>query len=356
MSTVQVSLDAATKVVNESDRAAYFTVTRSGGVSGHSATVQYTLGAEGDTATYFQDYRSLRNGSITFGKGETTKTIRVSIFNDEIDEKEDYERFTVRLTGIRVSNGGQGILGNNTAQGVIIDDDRPALKIQMADLVNESAGQVTAVIALTTKCDQDVVVNYNVYGYDGLTYGRDFSVVGGGSSGVLTFKPGELQKKLVLQIVNDTTVEDVENFTLTASSRQVDYMQFADCFVKDDDRAFFRIEASADSGTASEFEGDSGTVNVSLRIVLECDTEVELIAPYATFDGAAREADGDYQGVWGESLFASGSKAGTAKTIKVKINGDRRIEGHEHFFVKLLPSADNYYRRQFVKVSIMNDD
>jgi hypothetical protein len=53
---------------------------------------------------------------------------------------------------------------------------------------------------------------------------------------------------------------------------------------------------------------------------------------YATADGTATVADGDYQAVSGTLTFAAGEQS---KTVTVLVNGDLKVENDETFLVNL---------------------
>jgi hypothetical protein len=76
-------------------------------------TVDWTT-ADG-TATAPEDYTTA-NGQVTFGVGETTKTVSVPVVGDLIGEP--YETFVVRL-----SNATGGIVGDGEATGTIVNTD-----------------------------------------------------------------------------------------------------------------------------------------------------------------------------------------------------------------------------------------
>ncbi|HEV8630795.1 MAG TPA: Calx-beta domain-containing protein [Thermoanaerobaculia bacterium] len=81
-----------------------------GAVTTHYAT------ADG-TATAGADYLA-RSGDATFAAGETEKPVPVPVLGDELYE--GHERFTLELSGV---TGGDAVLLDPTAEGLILDDD-----------------------------------------------------------------------------------------------------------------------------------------------------------------------------------------------------------------------------------------
>jgi len=109
-----VSLASVNQTVAEGDGSAVITVTRDGDLD-RTATARVTTG--NGSATAPQDYGALTNTTVTFGPGETVKTVTVPINNDTLDEPN--ETFTVRLSPVT------GRAGNATTAVKIADDDNP---------------------------------------------------------------------------------------------------------------------------------------------------------------------------------------------------------------------------------------
>lgn len=81
---------------------------------------------------------------------------------------------------------------------------------------SESQGTGNAVIALSGKAAQDVVVTYTWVGADSSTYlGGDFSFI---SSGAVTIKAGETQANLGVTIIDDTQIDNNDVIRLTLVS------------------------------------------------------------------------------------------------------------------------------------------
>jgi hypothetical protein len=107
-------LSAAAYSLSESGVTLTVTVTRTGGTA-EAATIDYAT-SDG-SATAGSDYQSA-SGTLTFGLGETTKTIAVTILPDAVDELNE----TVLLT--LSSPGGGLLLGTpSTATLYVVDDD-----------------------------------------------------------------------------------------------------------------------------------------------------------------------------------------------------------------------------------------
>ncbi len=154
-----IKLGAATYTVAESAKSVLVTVQRTGNAEG--VTVSYATVP--GTATPGQDYLTA-NGVLTFGAGETTKTIAITILNDSLDELA--ETFTVTLS----SPGGGATLGTpSSAVVTITDEDVPGtIGIGTASVVvSESAGVATITVTRTGGMAGGVTVDFATGGRHG---------------------------------------------------------------------------------------------------------------------------------------------------------------------------------------------
>jgi hypothetical protein len=74
----------------------------------------------------------------------------------------------------------------------------------------------------------------------------------------------------------------------------------------------------------------------TFTVTLSAPSTVPVTVSYATADGTAKVSDNDYTAASGTLTFAPGQ---TSKTIIVLVNGDRRREGNETFFVELVDAV-----------------
>jgi CSLREA domain-containing protein len=110
-----LQFSASTYSVSENNGPAVITITRAGGSAG-TATVQ--IATSNGTATAGSDYTAVSQ-TVTFGIGETSKTVSVPITDELINEPDE----TVNLT---LSNaGGSGALGAPATAVLTISNDDP---------------------------------------------------------------------------------------------------------------------------------------------------------------------------------------------------------------------------------------
>ncbi len=83
-------------------------------------------------------------------------------------------------------------------------------------------------------------------------------------------------------------------------------------------------------------EGDSATVDAVFTVTLSAASTNASTVSFATEDGSAKAADGDYTAKSGTLNFAPGE---TSKTITIPVNGDHKFETDETFTVVLLAAT-----------------
>jgi hypothetical protein len=100
-------------------------------------------------------------------------------------------------------------------------------------------------------------------------------------------------------------------------------------------------------------EGDTGTTEFVFTVMLSAPYEHVVTVEYATQDGTATVADGDYQRAAGTLIFEPGE---TAKQIGVLVNGDGKVENNETFFVFLSNAPEAQIVVATATGTIRNDD
>ena len=106
-------------------------------------TVTVDWATEDGTATAGEDYTAA-NGTLTFGPGETTKTVSVAVLDDEVED--DDETFTLTLSnpqGVEVEDG--------EATGTILDAQAPANRAPTG--LPTISGTAEVGVALTASVD-----------------------------------------------------------------------------------------------------------------------------------------------------------------------------------------------------------
>jgi uncharacterized repeat protein (TIGR01451 family) len=100
-------------------------------------------------------------------------------------------------------------------------------------------------------------------------------------------------------------------------------------------------------------EGNAGATTASFTVSLSSPSPDTVSVGYATANGTATIADGDYAGASGTLTFLPGE---TSKTIPVTVNGDTKFEDNETFFVDLSDATNTIIGDGRGVGTISNDD
>ncbi len=180
-------------------------VVRLDAASGRTVTVQYTT-ADGSAAAG-SDYTAA-SGTLTFRAGTTSRTIAVTVVDDTLDEPS--EQFTVTLRAAV-----NATVATAQGTGTIADNDQlPELSIGNGSLTEGSGdGSMPFVVRLDPASGGTVTVAYETA--DGsATSGADYT----SANGTLTFADGATTATVNVAILDDSTAEETETFTVTLSN------------------------------------------------------------------------------------------------------------------------------------------
>ncbi len=283
-------------------------------------TVQYQT--FGGTAFEGADYAGAA-GILTFGPGETQKTITVQILDDNLIEST--ENFFVVL-----SNPGPGVgLGSgSTATVDIADDDSPTASIGFSAAsynVDEGAGFANLTVTRSGGLGVSATVNYGTAdgtAQAGVNYQQ--------RSGSVTFAVGEVSKVIQVPIIDDAVANPTLSFTVALSSPNgtgfVGGQSTATVNIIDNDATTFRFNP-----TDYAIDEGSGTVTLTVE-ALRVGSQSDVISvDYVTADGTAAEGV-KYQRTAGRLTFNAGV---STQQITVPIIDENGREGTQYFFVNL---------------------
>ena len=272
------------------------------------------------TATAGSDYATAA-GTLVFAPGETSRTIRVAIFDDAVHEA-DEESFAVTLSGHSGAT-----LAHSLATGVIRDDDEPPA-LSVADAAgDEDVGALEFEVTLSAPSGIEVSVAYATT--DGTaTAGSDYTT----AAGTLVFAPGETSRTIRVAIFDDAVHEaDEEIFAVTLSGHSGATLahSLATGVIRDDDEPPALSVADA--------AGDEDVGALEFEVTLSAPSGIEVSVAYATTDGSAT-AESDYAAAMGTLVFAPGE---TSRTIRVAILDDAVHEADEEIFELSLSELQN---------------
>ena len=273
------------------------------------------------------DY-ALSATSITILSGQTTGTVTFTVQDDALVEIEE----TAVISIDTISAGLR--LGTVTSQNVVItDNDAATLSINDVTMTETDSGtfDYTFTVTLDNAVDTGFTVDYATGDGTATAAGADYN----GASGTLTFVGTAAETQTITVTANgDDVVELNESFfvvlsNLLASDRNVTFDDFRGAgFITNDDSASLSIS------DVSISEGDSGTSVIDFIVTLTGDVDTGVVVSYATSDGTATLANGDYVEDTGNTISFVGT-SGETKTISITINGDPTVELDETFLVTL---------------------
>ncbi len=353
--------DTATGTINDNDTAAV-TIANVSMAEGDSGTSLMTFTATLDravqggftvnvatangTATTADNDYVAATGTLTFtGTAGETQTFNVTINGDTVVEPD--ETFTVSMNA--VSNSGVTI--TDTATGTILNDDATTLTIGDASVTEGDSGTTTMTFTVTLPEAVPGGFTVSATTTDGTATTADGDYVAATSP--LTFAGTQGETRTFAVAVNgDTKVEADETFTVTLgtpSSSLVTTPGPATGTILNDDSAAVTI---ADMSLA---EGDTGTSVMTFTATLDTAVQGGFTVAYATADGTATTADGDYVAASGTLTFAG--NAGETQTIAVTINGDQRHEADETFTLAMSGASNGSVDvNDTATGTILNDD
>jgi hypothetical protein len=285
------------------------------------------------------------NGAATLVDG-TTNTYRYT-FTGAFSNGPVSVEFAAGAFGDNVGNSNQAATQSFTVRfepSFWIDTPQPVLE------GNKKQKTLNVPVRLTGPIGRAVTVRY-VTANGSAIAGKDYQPV----RGTLTFSPKKpLTQTIKVPIFDDKLHENTETFQINLS-------------LPKKSKAAVPIAVGAATGTILEGdpmpkisirdvlvrEGKSGTTKATFVVSLSGKSSLRTTVEYATADGSATVADGDYRAAIGTLTFAPGV---TQRTITVLVNGDKNFETSETFQVNLSNPANATLARPSGTGTIKNDD
>lgn len=233
----------------------------------------------------------------------------------------------------------------------------PTLTIDDVSTVEGTALVFSVTLSDAQDSDTPIIVNYESAdaGFDNsATAGSDYTAV----AGRMEFRPspllGTISRPLSIPITQDSTVEPDEKFfvQLFGVAGAVIVKDKGIGTILNDDRAAITIT------DVSMTEGNTGTTNATFMVNLSAPVDKGFSVNFATADGTATVANGDYMAATGTINFPANSSSSIP--ITVVVNGDKIVEPDEFFIVNLPAVALPYPTVTIVdnqgRGTIRNDD
>jgi hypothetical protein len=258
--------------------------------------------------------------------------VEIPTVDDDVDEPDGDETFTVALEG---EDG-------DPASAAIADGD-PAPPLSIDDLLlDEAAGSATLTVTAAGASTRAISASWATV--EGSATAADFTT----GSGTITIPAGQRAAKITVPVTNDTLDEDAELFGVKLSAPQNATIAKADGIVglRDDDQ---RVVTVSDATAA---ESDGASVPLQFTFSLNAATSRTVTVSFATADVLAR-APSDYLSRLGTVVFAPGE---TQKTIEVAVVGDNAAEGTESLLLRLTAATGARIGRAAGAGVITDDD
>lgn len=151
-----------------------------------------------------RDYEST-TGTLNFEAGETTQELIVPVVGNT--QSQGDRAFLVNLS----SPSENATIGDNQGIGIIEDDDRLSVSVENIQAIEGEAATFT--IGLSIASEEPVIVEYSTTG-DTAVDGEHFE----GTSGELTFAPGELEQTVTVETIDNEEINPDREFLLELTS------------------------------------------------------------------------------------------------------------------------------------------
>ena len=332
-------------VLDESQRFADFTVyLEQPGAS--VVTVSYATDDWTANGYDYERQEGRQSGTLSFQPGETVKTVRIDISND--NNVEGTERFMLKL-----SNPANAVIEKGTGWATIHDNDAaqgmPQVRIEPAQVVvNESEREAVFAIVLDRPASGVVELDYATLGATAAA-GQDFVA----AAGRLFFAPGEVVKTVRVALIDDGLSEAAENFSLAifnlSGATTVAPTRVATIGASDGTRLMQPAISVADVAVTE------GQRFLDFQVTLSAPATNAVTVSYVTDDGTANGYDYERQeGRQGGTLsFQPGE---TVKTVRIDINDDSNVENPEQFTLKLSNPLNAVLDRATATATIYDND
>ncbi len=315
-------------------KTAVLTVTLSG-VTPLTVTVDYFT--QNDTAAAGEDYKPVE-GNLVF-TSTAPQHVAVPIFGD-LDVEAD-ETFVVLLQ----NSSGATIADGDGVVTLLNDDDAVEVSIDDTSVTEGDSGMVSAVFNVVLSRPAQVPVTVGYFTRDATaTAGEDYQA----AEGTVTVPAGRILETIEIDVLGDTVFEDDETFDVVITGADGAFLDDAEGKIFDDDQ-----RPTLAIGSAGVLEGDAGTTGAVFNVTLSGKSSELVTVSYASHDGTATAASGDYQSVDGSLIFEPGQ---TRLSIVVEVAGDTSVEDDETFFVDLSDSAGAEIADGRGEGTILNDD
>lgn len=276
----------------------------------------------------------LPSGTLTFGVGETSKTLSIPLLGDRVVEPN--EMLTVTLS----NPSAHLIVGSASASTEVLNDDGlVSIRANQAQVSEGDSGSTTTLSFTVTRTDalSAGAVRWSVTGID------ENDLIEGLAGGTLQFAAGETSRDIILTVRGDREVEADETVTVSLHSEQSNLRVSggsASTLIVNDDTG-----VSLNGVALDVFEGGQGQQTaITFRV-----TRSELLGEELSIDwrfvrvGVHAADSNDFVAGQNQLGMADGMPSGrvtfaaneTEKLVTVWVKGDNLAEQDETFGIVL---------------------
>jgi ELWxxDGT repeat protein len=322
-----LSFTGATYSVNENGTPiAAVTIQRIDGAEGF---VRVSVALSNGTATFPADY-STNLTYVDFVNGETSKTVNIPVFNDNVTELSE----TINLTLVD-PQGGATLGTQTTAVLTIVDDDLllPGVLSFASNSYSVNENGIPSVTVLRTG-GSNGAVTVSIVPTNGTAIApADFN----NAAIAVSFADGETSKTVALNslINDDTSYEQTENLTLTLSTptggATIGSQATSTLNIIDNDAAPGVVQFSAATYSVNE----DGTTAAAITLVRSGGSDGAVSVRVDLSNGSAI-APNDY---FNNPIVVSFTNGESSKTVTIPISDDAVIEPTETINLSLSDPA-----------------
>lgn len=346
----QFSVNALDATLNEGNNGSTtvfrFTVTRSGETE-LAASIDWSVLGTGAEPVDADDFvgGTFPSGTLNFAEGETSKTIEIEVYGDDIGEAD--EQFLVQLSG---NSGGTSINPLQGSARATVRGDDVALTIIALDS-QRPEGQPGDAEALSYRIlragpdDQAIVIQYAITG--GVN-SDDFETP---LTGTVTLAAGVSEMVFTLPIAGDTLREGNESFNITFTHPTLTGGNTVlSGTITDDDLGL------ALAGPDSVVEGNEGTAQtLSYDLTRNPSAEIETFY-WKVISGNGQGIDeSDLVGGFASGMVTFAANA-TSTSFSFDVDGDAWVEANESFRIIISRTPDHANPILSKTGTIVNDD
>ncbi|WP_168199430.1 Calx-beta domain-containing protein [Pedobacter aquae] len=308
-------------------------------------------------ATAGEDYVARINNVLNFnGNANETQNIAIT-YNGDLKIEQD-EVFNLVLGAISNTFENRLALDNTASVGkaTLLNDDAGTIRVTA---VNGSEDGTKGIFRFSfingVTADAPTVINYTLGGI--ALAPADYTSL---NLNTITIPAGTSSIDTELNIVDDAIVEGNETVSISGVNVSAPYPLTVEntlptLQIIDNDIALITLNAPL-----SITEGNLGDVSFAdFTITLNKETATAFNINFASADDQAKASDQDYIPLAGVLNF--NGTAGEAKTVRISINGDRKIEANEAFNFLISNLSTNFgnrlsFAQTQTSATIINDD